>query len=190
MYKLLLFISLLTLNYTILASGDPAISNPIQIEKSTIVWQGSKVIGQHEGQVALESGELVFKDGILTGGSFTISMNTISCTDLKGITAKKLVGHLMAADFFQVEDFPTANLIITKAVKREGSNYILTGDLTIKGITKSITFDAVVDANAATAEISVDRTLYGIKYGSGSFFKGLGDKAIKNEFQLTVNLAY
>ena len=71
--------------------------------------------------------------------------------------------------------------------------YNLTADLTIKGITKSITFPAtfkkVGNVFEGNAKITLDRTKWDIKYGSSSFFEGLGDKAIKNEIELNVNIA-
>jgi len=68
--------------------------------------------------------------------------------------------------------------------------YKVQADLTIKGKTESISFDANVEKNMATAEITIDRTKFDVKYGSGSFFDDLGDNMIYDDFVLNVNLAF
>ena len=73
---------------------------------------------------------------------------------------------------------------------KNGETYSVTGDLTIKNITNEITFELAVAENTASTTFQVDRTKYGIKYGSASFFDGLKDKAIYNEFDLTVSLKF
>ncbi|HRI00036.1 MAG TPA: YceI family protein [Saprospiraceae bacterium] len=165
---------------------------PVNTKTSTVSWLGKKVTGQHSGNVSLQSGSVEFSTGKLKTGMFEIDMNSISCTDLKGEYANKLVGHLKSDDFFGVAKFPKATLKITNVSYTEKNKADVTGDLTIKGITKAVSFPAIIEINGknltANATISVDRTLYDIKYGSGSFFDNLGDKAIDNEFKLTVNL--
>lgn len=162
------------------------------VSASTIKWTGAKVGGSHNGTITLSDGNLEMKDGMLTGGSFEIDMTTINCEDLQGEYKGKLEGHLKSDDFFGVEKFPKANFSITKAVPQGPGKYKIEGDLTIKGITKSIKFPAIVeesdDAYTATAEITVDRSEYDVKYGSGSFFDGLGDKVIYDDFTLAVSL--
>ena len=102
----------------------------------------------------------------------------------------KLEGHLKSDDFFGVETHPTAKLVFTD-VKASGKNsYEVTGDLTIKGITKPVTFDVSVYGSKATATMKVDRSLYDVKYGSGAFFDNLGDKTIYDEFDLVVDLEF
>ncbi len=163
----------------------------INAEKSGIVWTGKKVTGQHSGTINLQNGALVFKGKVLQGGTFTVDMTTINTTDLKaGQGKEKLDGHLKAEDFFGVEKHKTANLVF-KTISGKGKGlYTVTADLTIKGITKPITFDITVKGNTATTTLNVDRTKYDIKYGSGSFFSDLGDKTINDEFELKVNLAW
>jgi len=75
------------------------------------------------------------------------------------------------------------------AAKQNGV-YTVTADLTLKGITKPVTFDITVNGNKATSALKIDRTKYGIEYGSGSIFDSLGDKAINDEFELAVELAF
>ena len=100
-----------------------------------------------------------------------------------------MLGHLKSDDFFGVANFPTAELNITE-VKKSDAGYTVTGNLTIKGISKPVTFDTAVTKSGATAQIVIDRTDYDVKYGSGKFFDNLGDKTIYDDFTLDVNLAF
>ncbi len=159
---------------------------------STLTWVGKKVTGEHTGNLAIKNGELEFANNKLKGGSFEIDMTSITCTDLTGEWNEKLVGHLRSDDFFSVDKYPTSKVAITK-VKSKGSNkHEVTADVTIKGITHPVTFMATTQESngviTATADVAVDRTKYDIKYGSGSFFDGLGDKMIDDEFTLSVSL--
>lgn len=166
-------------------------SKKVDIAQSKINWVGKKVTGQHSGTINIKEGNLIFNGKKLAGGNFTVDMTSINTTDLKaGEGKEKLDGHLKADDFFGVEANPTATLVF-KSIGVKGKNvYTVNADLTIKGITKPITFDITVNKNDATAKLSVDRTKYDIKYGSGSFFEGLGDKAISDNFDLVVNLKF
>ena len=168
----------------------------INTEASNIKWIGKKILGQHNGQVKIQSGTLTVKNNAISGGEFTIDMKSITCDDLTDADYnKKLIGHLTSSDFFNVEAYPTATLKITKVLKNTkiANTYNLTANLTVKGITKSITFPAtfkkVGNVFEGNAKITLDRTKWDIKYGSSSFFEGLGDKAIKNEIELNVNIA-
>ena len=162
----------------------------IKVENSKVVWKGYKVTGSHEGLIAIKSGFFNFDNDKLSGGEFTIDMSTISSTDLEGEYKGKLEGHLKSNDFFGVEEFPTASLIFTK-VKSTGKNsYKVIGDITIKGKTETISFDLSVYGNKANVSLKIDRTKFDVKYGSTSFFEGLKDKAIYDEFDLVVDLEF
>jgi polyisoprenoid-binding protein YceI len=171
---------------------EPANSKEVNTSTSQIIWKARKVTGSHEGTVKLKSGNLEFNNGVLTGGRFEIDMTSIAVTDLSGDMKGKLEGHLNSDDFFGVEKFPVATMVITSVASRgTAGEYKVTANATIKGKTKEIRFLAKVDeANGtATAEIELDRTDYDIRYGSGSFFDNLGDKTIYDDFSLTVTLA-
>jgi len=161
----------------------------VDTDQSIINWVGHKVTGQHEGTISLQEGVLEFNEDQLTGGNFVMDMTSINTTDLEGDYKKKLDGHLKADDFFGVKNHQKATLVFTSVTKNE-TNYAVVGDLTIKGITNKITFDLAVSDNTATTTFQVDRTKFGIKYGSASFFDGLKDKAIYNEFDLKVSLKF
>ncbi|MGK6349944.1 YceI family protein [Parapedobacter sp. DT-150] len=165
----------------------------VDTSKSRISWTGQNVAGgKHTGTINISKGELAAVGGTLTGGSFTAAINSIAVTDLEGGRATKLADHLKSEDFFDAPKFPEATFKITK-VGGSGSDATITGDLTIKGITKSITFPAVVHQSAsgvhATATgIKIDRTKFDIKYRSGNFFSDLGDRAISDEFLLAIEI--
>lgn len=165
----------------------------VDTAKSQVTWKGYKVLGAHEGTIAVKDGNLKFEDGSLVGGSFAIDMATIKTTDLTGENAGKLEGHLKSPDFFGVADHPTATLNITKVANRgKAGEYRITGDLQIKETTKEVKFNALVveemGGYVATADLKIDRTDFNVRYGSGSFFDGLGDKTIYDEFDLGIRL--
>ncbi|WP_340076795.1 YceI family protein [Leptobacterium sp. I13] len=162
----------------------------VKADKSKITWKGYKVTGSHEGTVNLKSGHFTFDEGKLTGGEFVVDMTSLTSTDLSGEYQQKLDGHLKADDFFGVDKHPTAKLVITNVEASGKNSYEVTGDLTVKGETNPITFDLSVYGSKATSALKIDRTKYGLRYGSGSFFDNLGDKTIYDEFDLVVDLEF
>lgn len=163
----------------------------INAGKSKINWVGEKVTGKHEGTINVKDGVLTFKKDKLTGGNVTVDMTSIQATDLKaGEGKEKLEGHLKNQDFFGTDKYSTSKIVFKSVKLKSAGVYTVTGDLTIKNVTKPVTFDLKVGKNNATTTFKVDRTKYGIEYGSGSIFDNLGDKAIYDEFQLTVNLVF
>ena len=158
-------------------------------EKSQLKWTGKKVVGEHWGYINLKSGAITLKDNKITTGKFVIDMASITVKDLEaGEWNDKLVGHLKNDDFFAVDKFKEAVLVITESSVFKGKESTVTGKLTIKDQTHPITFKAIQTADGYTAKIAVDRTKYDIKYGSGKFFSSLGDNMIEDEFILDVKL--
>jgi len=161
--------------------------------KSELTWTGKKVTGEHTGKIALKEGTITMDGAKLTGGKFVADLTSITNTDLtdKEYNAK-LIGHLKSDDFFSVEKHPNATFVVTKATPKSTGVYEVTGDLTIKGITKPVTFPVTVKTTAngaeATGKIVVDRSKYDIKYNSKSFFENLGDKMINDDFTIDVKL--
>ncbi len=179
-------IAIITFSFTTLDS----IKKEVNTEKSKVTWKAYKVTGSHLGEVSIKSGNLIFDNEKLTGGKFEIDMTSISVTDLEGDYKNKLEGHLKSDDFFGVSSFPKASLVFTK-VKATGKNsYKVTGNITIKGKTEKVTFDLSVYGSKANASLKIDRTKFDVKYGSASFFDGLKDKAIYDEFELNVDLEF
>lgn len=161
----------------------------VDVTKSEITWEGKKFAGSHNGTVNLTSGTLGFNGKKLTEGGFVANMTTIKDADKNAGLEK----HLKADDFFGVEKFPAANFVIKK-VAGNGPAVNITGDLTIKGVTQSITFPATVVWNAdktvtATADkVVIDRTKFGIQFKSKSVFSNIGDNFIYDEFTIGVKL--
>lgn len=162
----------------------------VDTEKSVINWKGYKITGHHEGIINLKKGLLSFEKGKLTGGNFVVDMTTILSTDMSGKGKERLDGHLKNEDFFDVENHPEAILTFSKVTEKSKGIYTVTGDLVIKGIKQSVAFDLAVSDNSASTSFEIDRTKFDIKYRSGSFFPDLADKAIKDNFDISVKLIF
>ncbi len=169
------------------------------LNKGTLNWTGSKVIGgsSHSGTISIALGDIRAKGANIISGQFTIDMKSIENTDMKaGDGKEKLEGHLKNADFFDVDKFPTSTFVITSATPATGvedATHNITGNLTLKGVSKSITFPAnvaVVDnkLTAVSPSFVIDRTQWGIEYGSGSIVGLAKDKVISNDIALVLNL--
>lgn len=160
----------------------------VNTETSVIKWVGNKVTGSHNGTLKLSSGTLTVKGTEITSGSFIMDMNTITDTDLQpGKGKEKLEGHLKTGDFFETEKFPTGKFEVVSAKKGEGNTYELTGNLTLRDVTKSVTFKANVDVangalKASAPQFTIDRLLWGIKY------EGMKDDLINQNIGLSIEL--
>lgn len=160
---------------------------------SSIKWLGKKVTGQHEGTVNFAKMDINFDEaGTLISANFAVDMSSIKNEDLDEGMAAKLEGHLKSADFFDVENHPYS-MFTAKSIKSLGKgDYEISGDLEIKEISHPISFNAkALKANGsvtASAVVIIDRSKYDVRYGSGSFFEGLGDKMIYDEFELEINV--
>ena len=162
----------------------------VKIKESTLTWVGSKVTGSHEGTIDLESGYLTLEKNNLIGGKFIIDMTTVICTDLSGKGKASIENHLKSDDFFSVDKFPTASLTILDVKKNGLGQYKVNANITIKEITQKIVFDAEIKERTAKAKLVIDRTEFGIIYKSGNFFEELADKAIYDEFELSIELKF
>lgn len=162
----------------------------INLVKSNLLWTGKKITGEHSGSLQFKQGSLTYSKKKLVKGSFTVDMTTLNNTDQSGQDKLQLEGHLKSADFFNTEEFKEANLVFRTIKPTSKGNYNIVGDMTIKGKTNPVTFNMTVKGNTAVANLIIDRTKYGIQYGSGSFFADLGDRTIYDEFELKVNLVF
>lgn len=163
----------------------------IDTKTSQIKWIGEKVTGKHDGTVGFKEGSIGFSKGKVNAGTFVIDMNSITVLDLAaGQGKEKLEGHLKNDDFFGVDKHPTATIVFKKVTPKSGNVYTVNADLTIKGKTAPVTFDLTATDKAASTSFKVDRSKYDVKYGSNSFFDNLGDKAIYDDFHVSVNLVY
>ncbi|MEO1514010.1 MAG: YceI family protein [Bacteroidota bacterium] len=178
------------------APATSAVKYTVDTQNSSIMWTGTKLTGSHTGTIKLSGGEMAVAEGNLTAGSFEMDMNTIENTDLKAGEGKEdLEGHLKTGDFFEVEKFPSASFVITgvsPVTGKEGVTHSITGNLTLKGEAKSVTFDANVAVlsdriNAVTPAFTINRTEWGINFKSG-ILGTVKDKAIADDISLVINL--
>ncbi len=162
----------------------------INVAKSSVNWIGKKVTGEHKGSLKFKDGALVFTNKKIVGGTFVVDMTTLSNDDQSGKDKEKLEGHLKSSDFFDTEGFKTSKLVIKSIFEKSKNLYKIIADLTIKGKTNPVIFDLLLKGKSATGDLTIDRTKYGIQYGSGSFFDDLGDRTIYDEFELKVALFF
>jgi len=181
MLKVLLIVSLLSAIFSDRYNID--------LEKSKIFWIGRKVTGEHYGTINLQSGYIDIVDNSIIKGEFFIDMESIKVLDMSEKYNKKLGNHLKSSDFFSSEEFPLSSFKIINVYNFFTiDNIAFEGTLNIKDIIINKVIPASIAINDSIAEaigvIDIDRTLFGIRYGSGSFFEGLADKAIDNRFTL------
>lgn len=179
-------------------SNEPVASGTaykLDTDNSSISWIGKKVTGKHNGSLGIQSGNIMIDGGKLVGGTVNMDMASIMVEDLKAGEGKEdLEGHLKSDDFFGVGNHPVSTFKINSISEGgEGdATHTVTGSLTIKGVSNEVMFPAMVSMEEGKALISgeakVDRTAYGIKYGSGKFFDNLGDKMIKDNFTIEFNV--
>jgi polyisoprenoid-binding protein YceI len=195
MKKLFTLAAIAGLAISVVATSQPkdkkAATYKVDAKESTFKWTGAKVTGEHFGNVTFSEGTITTDGKAVTGGTFVMDMNTISVKDMQGEYAEKLEGHLKSGDFFAVDKFKTSTLKITSITPIAGAKagqktHNVTADLTIKDITKPVSFPAQIivakDKIIANAEFNVDRTLYDITY------KGMADNLIKNDFTVNVRV--
>lgn len=161
--------------------------------RSGVTWIGKKVIGGHNGTIAIKDGSVHYNGNTITSGSFTIDMSTIKCLDLEGENKGKLEHHLMSPDFFEVSKYPLTTFKIKKIVKGNGTQATVTGTLTIKDISREISFPVTMQAadgriDITAKDIKIDRTAYGVKFASKSLKSTMSDKAIDDNFMIGFSL--
>ena len=179
---------------TLITANDTLFVN---IENSDIVWIGRKVTGEHFGTLNLADGWVIMQEDSIIGGKFIFDMTSINNTDIESPEwKKKLEDHLMAEDFFFVDSFPNAILEIKYHHQiiddKTGQTNQIIADLTIRGITHEINFPINISHSKsnfyAEGLIDINRTLFNIKYNSGTFFEELGDRMIYDNFTVQISL--
>jgi polyisoprenoid-binding protein YceI len=168
-------------------------SYTIDVATSSLTWRGENIVGKkHQGTIMVKRGNVTLSGGAITGGEIVIDMNTLTNTDLTGSEKSDIEGHLKGADFFDTGKFGEAVYTITSGQQKGAINYDITGKLTIKGITNDLNCTLVVAPNGDGISVGggfvFDRSQFDVRYGSDKFFDNLGNKAIKNEVIMTVNL--
>lgn len=172
----------------------------VDTTNSVVEWTGAKPTGEHNGTVNVKKGKLLVQDGNIVAGKFMMDMNSIINMDLLDAEYnQKLVNHLKSADFFNTAEYPESTFEITEVKPYDGESldddiqptHWVTGNLTIKGISKSIMFPAEVQIfdtqiKAKTSQFVIDRTDWDVKYQSKKFFDDLKDKFINDEVALRI----
>ncbi len=166
------------------------------ISDGNVSWVGSAPGKQHNGIVKVTDGGIVVEGDQIKGGDFAIDMASIVVQDLDEDSGKsKLEGHLSSGDFFLVEQYPYAKFSIVEVEPvddREDANYMISGNLTIKDLTKGISFPAMIEMSegglsAKTSKFTIDRTEWDIKYNSGVIGTAQ-DKLIHDKIALEIDI--
>jgi polyisoprenoid-binding protein YceI len=165
----------------------------IQQASSTVNWTGKKVLGLHTGSINIADGFIEITNNVIVGGEIQIDMTSIVITDIEDKkTNRDFLAHLLNDDFFSVDKFKMAELVINGSSKIENNKSKIEGKLTIKDISHPVSFIASIEIFTDTlhslGEVVIDRTLYNIRYGSGKFIDNLGDKLIYDDFVLQFKL--
>ena len=200
------------------AASEDAVAIAVNTESSMVTWIGSKPAGKHNGTIGITGGEISVKGTEIVAGKFTIDINSLKNLDMdEGEYKQKLVGHLMSADFFDAANFPEATFEVTKVESFNQGNlqadkdeykteytpaslsevivdnptHFISGNLTMRGTTKNITFPASVSINGgvirAKANFNIDRTEWGLMYGNEA---SVADKAKDSFIYDTVNVGF
>jgi polyisoprenoid-binding protein YceI len=167
------------------ASPQSAQGQKYQItsQNSKIEFVGSKVTGSEHGSFGNFSGQIDYAGTPENSRvNITINMDSVQ-TDSDG-----LAKHLKTADFFDVEKFPQATFVSTaiKAGGDKGASHTVTGNLTLHGVTKSISFPATIAVTPDTASVdssfSINRRDFGINYA------GKANDLIRDDVVLTFHI--
>lgn len=181
------------------SEGNPYLVDTVNSE---VQWIGTKPTGKHVGRFKLQEGKLFIKDTIVTGGNIIIKMNSLENIDLSKTDTtlqRKLENELKGPLFFHVTEFPVATFEITSVsdfspsvgneVLMKNANYTVQGNLTIKNITKNISFPAIIKFEkgviTALANFNIDRTLWGMTYRAD---KSMQDKLINSAVNIEFRL--
>ena len=162
----------------------------VDIDESNIFWIGRKITGEHFGTIKVKEGYIDINDNKINNGNIVIDMTSIKVLDIeKEKWNKKLEGHLKNSDFFDVEIFPEASFSINGSYDLFMiESLAIKGNITIKDQTIDTVIPSIISFEGDYAEsvgvVDIDRTKFGITYGSGAFFEGLADKAINDNFTL------
>ncbi len=168
----------------------------LDTKASTIAWKGTKKMGSfHTGGISFKEGSVSVEKNKIVGGDLVVDMKTMTNTDIKDAKDNaKLVGHLSSPDFFDVAKNPTSTFKVVSVMPgKKAGEMTVKGQFTMIGQTQPIEFPATVSMEkgklTGDAVVKIDRTKWGLKYGSGNIFKELtADKIINDEIELTLKI--
>lgn len=166
----------------------------IDPDASVVTWKGTAIGKEHVGDVRVKDGTIMVQDRSVNDGFLTIDMTSISDHDLDSVLQERLVQHLKSDDFFAVETHPEVTLRFTDVVPTPYSGvYAVTADLAIRGVAHPISFDLIVKSDGenaliATTDVVIDRTQWGITFGSERFAEAIGATIIDDEISVHMEL--
>lgn len=178
-------------------SEDAGAKYAVNAAESKIQWKGFKPTGTHNGTIDIETGTFMIEDGSIVSGTFLIDMTSIVSNDLSGDEKANLENHLRGTvegkegDFFNVKEYPTGAFEVTKSEKMDNGKMMLSGNLNLKGKKNNITIPVSMNKNGETINLTsdaftIDRTKWGINYGSKTVFDNLGDKFVNDDVELKI----
>ena len=130
-------------SFSILFSADGK-AYSVDLENATLKWTANTVTKTHWGYISMKGGDIVIDGKNIISGDFQVDMNSIVVRDMdESPWRTKLENHLKSSDFFYVEKFPTSQLTLTKVSFNQGA-FKVVGDLTIRDITHSVEFPAII----------------------------------------------
>ena len=183
---------ILSLLLSQIVKGQEVVTYQLDISKTELVWKGEKLTGYHYGNLVVSNGFIKWLNNAPVEVKVEIDMNSMTCSDLSGSLSDKLISHLKSKEFFDVENFGKAIFYSDSFTRIENDSFLVSGNLTIKGISNKISFNAEIsrieNEILSSAKVVFDRTLWNIRYGSDSFFDNLGDKTIYDDITLDFSL--
>ncbi len=164
----------------------------IDTSKSIIKWRGTKMMrtGKHEGIIKISKGEIILINSQITGGYFEIDMNSIEITDMpkhETIPRRRLMNDFFRDDFFDIKKYPISLFEISSSKYSKDMEYLVSGNLMMKGVSKAITFLATFTTLSenkieAKAEVTLDRQEWGIT------FNALENAIVDDDFYLWIDI--
>ncbi len=180
-------LTLILLSLPILLSAQ---TSTLNTEMSKLKWTGKKITNSsHYGSLKFKSGEVMFSDGLIESGKFVVDMTTINVEDIEGNGKSRLEGHLRSDDFFSVDSFKEATLVLKSSAK-DGENLNVKGTLSIKGLDSEVEFVMIKDGSNWKSKLTFDRSKHNVRFRSGSFFQNLGDNLILDDIELEAILSF
>jgi polyisoprenoid-binding protein YceI len=165
----------------------------VDTDASSATWIGRSIAGQHSGTVYISTGELQVSNGKVSHGTVRVDVNSLTVSSINDPKLNaQLTGRLKGKDFFDTYNHPAAIFRLASVWHESGNTYTVNGSLTIKGKTQTVRFPSIINYDkkrlSFTANIVVDRTKFNIISNSTDFFTDLGNAAVHNEFELSLNL--
>ena len=166
-----------------------------KVTSSDVHWCGYKIAkteaSSHDGTVNVKSGNLVLKNGAVVGGTFVLDMTSLTATDLTGEYQSKLNGHLKNGDFFEVEKFPTATYKITSVKKNTNKdyNFVVNGNLTVKGKTAPVSFPAKITSAKGLVTLESDKFSFDRQKFDVAYKSTMQDVMVKDEVDMKVKIS-